>query len=459
MGLIKAAGGAVGGVLADQWLEFFVCESLKDDVLVAKGQNRTGKRGSNTKGEHNIISNGSGVVVHKGQAAIIIDNGKIMEFCAEEGHYTFDKSSEPSIFYGSMGERFAGPLKKTWERFKYGGAPGSEQRIYYFNTKEIMGNKYGTPSPIPYLIYDPNINLKLTISLRANGEYSYRITDPMLFYSNVCGNVDAHYTRDKIDSQLKSEIITALGPALKELGGLEYHEISFHTEKLAEIFNDKLSAKWREHRGIEVVSFGITCTASPEDEKKIKQLQSAAVMRDPTMAAAHLVNSQGDAMVAAANNQGGMGAMGAFMGMGMAQGAGGMNAQNLFQMGGGAAPAPVAGMPGQAAPAAAGWACSCGRSGNTGKFCADCGKPMPPPANTWACACGHAGNTGKFCAECGKPMPAPAATWDCPCGHAGNSGKFCAECGKPMPPAAWDCACGRAGNTGKFCADRGKPRD
>jgi len=366
-----------------------------------------------------------------------------VEFCAEEGHYTFDQSSTPSIFYGSLGERVGGTLKNTWERFKYGGAPGREQRIYYFNTKEIMGNKYGTPSPIPYLIYDPNINLKLTISLRANGEYSYRITDPILFYSNVCGNVEPNYTRDKIDSQLKIEIVTALGPSLKELGGLEYHEISFHTEKLAEIFNEKLSAKWKEHRGIEVVSFGITCTASPEDEKKIKQLQSSAVMRDPTMAAAHLVQAQGDAMVAAANNQGGMGPMGAFIGMGMAGQAGGMNAQNLFQMGQmGGQPAPVAGMPqgqpmpGQAAPApaaAAGWACACGHAGNTGKFCGGCGKPQPAPAATWACACGHAGNTGKFCAECGKPQPAPAATWDCPCGHAANTGKFCAECGKTKP--------------------------
>jgi membrane protease subunit (stomatin/prohibitin family) len=432
MGLLKAAGGAVGGVLADQWLEFFVCESLEASVLVAKGQKRAGKRGANVKGEDNIISNGSGVVVHKGQAAIIIDQGKIVEFCAEEGHYTFDKSSEPSIFYGSFGERVGGTLKNTWERFKYGGAPGKEQRIYYFNTKEIMGNKYGTPSPIPYLIYDPNINLKLTISLRANGEYSYRITDPILFYSNVCGNVDPNYTRDKIDSQLKSEIITALGPALAKLGGLEYHEISFHTEKLAEIFNEVLSAKWKELRGLEIASFGITCTASPEDEKKIKQLQATAVMRDPTMAGAHLITAQGDAMVAAANNQGGMGPMGAFLGMGMAQNAGGMNAQTLFGMG--QQPAPVAGMPGQqqaaAAPAAAaaGWACACGHGGNTGKFCADCGKPAPAPAAAWTCACGQA-NTGKFCAECGAP--APAGPWTCACGHAENTGKFCANCGKP----------------------------
>ncbi|MDR2579049.1 MAG: SPFH domain-containing protein [Chitinispirillales bacterium] len=432
MGLRKALGGAVGGVLADQWLDFFVCESMEADVLVAKGQRRTGKRGANVKGETNVISNGSGLVVNKGQAAIIVDNGRIAEFCAEEGHYTYDQSSEASVFYGSLGERLGGPIKNAWERFKRGGSPGKDQRVYYFNTKEIMGNKYGTPNPIPYLINDPNINLRLTIGLRANGEYSYRLTNPILFYANVCGNVEENYTRDKIDSQLKSEIITALGPALAKLGGLEYHEISFHTEKLAEIFNEVLSAKWGEARGIEIASFGITCTASPEDDKRIKQLQATAVMRDPTMAAASLVSAQSDAMRSAAENTGG--AMAGFLGMGMAAQAGGMNAQSLFQMGAAQqqqqppAPAPAAAP--ASAPAASGWACVCGHQGNAGKFCAECGAPAPAPAVSWACACGQQGNTGKFCAECGKP--APAGPWACACGHQGNTGKFCSECGKPQ---------------------------
>jgi membrane protease subunit (stomatin/prohibitin family) len=426
MGLIKALGGAVGGALADQWLEFFVCESLEADVLAAKGQKKTSGRSSNTKGEDNLISNGSGIVVNAGQAALIIDNGKIVELCAEEGKYTFDQSSEPSIFYGGLGQGIVGALKSMGDRFKYGGSPGKEQRIYYFNTKEILGNKYGTPNPIPYLVLDPNINLKLTISLRANGEYSYRIKNPALFYANVCGNVEESYTRDKIDSQLKSEIITVLGPSLGKLGLGEYHEISFHTEKLAEILNESLSAKWGEGRGMEIVNFGITCTASPEDEERIKQLQTAAVMRDPTMAAASLVSAQSDAMRTAAGNTGG--AMQGFLGMGMAGAAGGMNSANLFQMGQQQAPQAPTGTP-AAAPAASsgGWDCACGHKGNSGKFCAECGKPMP---SAWDCACGHKGNTGKFCAECGKPMP---TTWDCACGHKGNSGKFCAECGKPMP--------------------------
>jgi len=419
MGLIRALAGAVGGTLADQWLEFFVCESMEADVLAARGQKRTGKRGANKRGEGNVISNGSGIVVNKGQAAIIVDNGRIAEFCAEEGHYTYDQSSEPSVFYGGLGQGVAGALKSTWERFKYGGKPGKDQRIYFFNTKEIMGNKYGTPNPIPYLVIDPTLNLRLTISLRANGKYSYRMTNPMLFYANVCGNVEGEFTRDKIDGQLKSEIITVLGPSLGKLGTREYHEISFQTEKLAEILNEVLSDKWREGRGLEIVNFGITCTASEEDENRIKQMQTAAIMRDPTMAAATLVNAQSEAMRTAAGNT--AGAMTGFMGMGMANMAGGMNPQALFQMGqANQVAAPLAGATG-------GWACSCGHSGNTGKFCAECGKPDQAPS-TWVCSCGHAGNAGRFCSECGQPNPA-AASWNCSCGYAGNTGKFCAECG------------------------------
>ncbi|MCL2479484.1 MAG: SPFH domain-containing protein [Treponema sp.] len=332
MGLIKAMTGAVGGAFADQWLEFFVCESMDADILAAKGQKKTGRRSSNTKGEDNIISNGSGIVVNKGQAAIIVDNGRIAEFCAEEGRYTWDRSSESSIFFGELEQSAGGALLRSIvDRFKYGGIPGKDQRIYYFNTKEIIGNKYGTPSPIPYLVTDPAIGLRLTISLRVNGEYSYRMVNPALFYANVCGNVEDVYTRDKIDSQLKSEIITVLGPSLAKLGLGEYHEISFHTDKLANILNEALSAKWREVRGIEIVNFGITCTASAEDENRIKQLQTAAVMRDPAMAAASLVNAQTDAMRTAAGNT--SGAMAGFMGMGMANQAGAMNPKALCQMG------------------------------------------------------------------------------------------------------------------------------
>jgi membrane protease subunit (stomatin/prohibitin family) len=421
--------GAIGGNLADQWVEFFICESLEGNVLATKGQKRKGKRSSNTKGEDNIISDGSGIVVNKGQAAMVIENGRIVEFCAEEGDYTY-RGGEPSLFTGGLDKSIIGTIKSIGDRIKHGGIPGKDQRIYYFNTKEIMGNKYGTPNPIPYLVVDPSINFRQTISLRANGEYSFRMINPALFFANVCGNVEEDYTTDKIDSQLKSEIITVLGPSLGKLGtGLEYHEISFQTEKLAELLNEALSSKWREGRGIEIVNFGITCTASPEDEKRLKDLQTSAVARDATMAGAMLVSAQSDAMRTAAGNT--SGAMAGLMGMGMASQAGGMNSQALFQMGQ-AAQQPAQQPPAAAPQAAGGWTCSCGHTGNTGKFCAECGKPAPAPASTWTCSCGHAGNTGKFCAECGKPAPA-SGEWTCSCGHAGNTGKFCAECGKPRP--------------------------
>jgi membrane protease subunit (stomatin/prohibitin family) len=399
MGLIKAAVGSVAGVLADQWLEFFVCESLDADVLAAKGAKRSGKRGSNTKAEDNIISNGSGIVVNAGQAAIIVDQGGIVEFCAEEGHYTYDKSSEPSIFYGGLGKGIGDAIKNMMERFKYGGAPGKDQRVYYFNTKEIPGNKYGTQSPIPFLVVDPNINLRLTISLRCNGEYSLKITNPALFYANVCGNVEKDYTRDKLDSQLKSELLTAMQPAFAALAntGIEYYQIPGHAMELGRILNEELSASWRDKRGIEIVSFAVNAiNASKEDEDRIKNLQTAAVMRDPTMAAASLVNAQGDAMRTAAGNPGG--AFGAFMGMGMANAAGGMNPSALFQMGaqqqagmqGGPGPGGAPGGPG-AAGAMPGSANAAGAAG-----------AVP---EGWTCSCGHV-NTGKFCAECGKPRGA-----------------------------------------------------
>jgi membrane protease subunit (stomatin/prohibitin family) len=440
MGLIKAALGAAGGALGDQWLEFFVCESMEADVLAAKGQKKTGKRSSNTKGEDNIISDGSGVVVNKGQAALIIADGKIADICAEEGSYTFNAASEPSVFYGGFGKGLAGLLGSMGDRIKHGGIPAKDHRIYYFNTKEIMGNKYGTPQPIPYLIVDPNINLRLTISLRANGEYSYRIINPAAFYANVCGNVEDLYTRDKLDSQLRSEIVTALGPALAKLGaGLEYHQIPAMADQLSAVLNEALTAKWRDGRGLEIVNFGISVAAPKEDEDRIKQLQTTAVMRDPTMAAATLVNAQSDAMRTAAGNPNG--AMMGFMGMGMAAQAGGMNPQALFQMGQQQTGqqqqtgAPGGGVPPQGAPAApgAGWTCSCGHTGNTGKFCADCGKSKPESGAGWTCSCG-ASNGGKFCASCGKPKPAGTPAYRCDkCGweppDPKNPPKFCPECG------------------------------
>ena len=420
MGLIKAAMGAAGGVLADQWKEFFYCDAIPENVLAVKGQKKTGKRSSNTKGDDNVISNGSVIAVADGQCMLIVDQGKIVDMCAVAGEYTYDMSSEPSIFTGELGEGIKNMFGTRANRFTFGGEAPTDQRIYYFNTKELIGNKYGTPSPVPFRVVDQRAGIDIDVGIRCFGEYSYHISNPMLFYTNVCGNVSEEYTRDRLDSQLKTELLTALQPAFAKIGenGIRYSQLPGHTLELADALNEVLSKKWRDLRGIEIVSFGVSSvTADEEDEKMLKELQRNAAFMDPTRAAAHLVGSQGDAMKMAANNQNGA-AMG-FMGMNMAGQAGGMNAQNLFAMGQQQA----------AQPAAGGWTCACGHSGNTGKFCAECGQPKPAPAGEWKCACG-AVNTGKFCSECGAPRP--AAEWTCSCGTV-NKGKFCAECGKPRP--------------------------
>ena len=408
MGLIKAGIGALGGTLADQWKEFFYCDSLSADILAVKGQKRVSGRSSNTKGSDNIISNGSGIAVADGQCMMIVEQGRVVEVCAEPGEYTFDKSTEPSIFAGSLGKSIIETFKTLGRRFTYGGDIGKDQRVYYFNTKEIVGNKYGTASPVPFRVVDKNIGLDIDISIRCNGEYSYKITNPLLFYTNVCGNVQSSYNRSEIDSMLKTELLTALQPAFAQISamGVRYSALPGHTMEIADALNKVLSEKWKELRGIEVASFGInSVTASPEDEEMIKQLQKSAVMRDPNMAAATLIGAQSDAMRAAAENQGG--AMMGFMGLGMAQQAGGANAQNLFAMGRENAQAQHGQMGGQQArpQATQGWTCSCGTV-NKGKFCSECGKKKPAGALLYKCdKCGwepeDPAHPPKFCPECG----------------------------------------------------------
>ena len=444
MGLIKAALGSVGGVLADQWKEFFYCESIPANVLVTKGQKRTGNRSSNTKGSENIISNGSVIAIADGQAMIIVEQGKVVDICAEPGEYTYDMSTEPSIFAGDLGESIKQSFATIGKRFTFGGDTGKDQRIYYFNTKELIGNKYGTPSSVPFRVVDERAGIDIDINIRCFGEYSYHICDPILFYTNVCGNVAAEYTRDKLDSQLKSELLTALQPAFAKISamGIRYSALPGHTTELADALNEVLSEKWSGLRGIEIVSFGVSSVkAEEEDEKMIKEMQRNAAFMDPTRAAAHMVGSQASAMQAAASNQGAGAAM-AFMGMGMAQNMGGMNAANLYQMGQQQAAQQPAPAPAPAAPA--GWTCSCGQTGNQGKFCMGCGaaKPEPKPVDNWKCSCG-ATATGKFCTECGAPKPAEDG-WTCSCGQV-NKGKFCPNCGAKKPAGVPQYKCDKCG--------------
>ena len=402
MGLIKAGAGALGSALADQWKEFFYCDAIDKDTLVVKGVKRVSSRSSNTRGSDNIISNGSGIAVADGQCMIIVEQGKIVEVCAEPGQFTYDTSTEPSIFAGPLGQSILDTFKLIGKRFTFGGDTGKDQRVYYFNTKEIVDNKFGTANPIPFRVVDSNIGLDLDTSVRCNGVYSYKLTNPLLFYTNVCGNVEQDYSREEIDSQLKAEFISALQPAFAKLSemGMRPNQIPAHAEELSQLMNETLTRKWGEIRGISVVSIAMNPITLPEeDAKAIKELQRSAVMRDPTMAAANLVGAQADAMRTAAGNS--AGAMTGFMGMGMAMNAGGVNAQNLYAMGQQQA-APTAAAP--AAPAAEAWTCACG-SVNTGKFCPECGAKKP----VYRCnKCGwkpaDPSKPPKFCPECGDPF-------------------------------------------------------
>ena len=404
MGLISAALSSAGGVLADQWKEYFYCEAIPVNVLATKGVKKTTGR---NRGNDNIISNGSVIAVADGQCMLIVEQGKVVDLCAVPGEYVYDASTEPSIFSGELGESILEVFKTIGKRFTFGGEIPKDQRVYYIHTTELVGNKYGTPNAVPFRVVDRNANIDIDIGVRCFGEYSYRITNPILFYTNICGNVSGDYTRDKLESQMKTELLTALQPAFAAISekGIRYSSLPGHTMEMADALNQVLSAKWRDLRGMEIVSFGVSSiTANEDDEKMLKELQRAAAFKDPTMGAAYTVAAQAEAMKTAAGNS--AGAMTGFMGMGMAMNAGGVNAQNLYAMGQQQPAAPAA----APAPAANAWKCpSCGASA-TGKFCPECGAKKPEDG--WKCSCGHV-NKGRFCSECGAKKPEGVPQYRC----------------------------------------------
>ena len=450
MGLIKAGIGALGGTLADQWKEFFYCDALPNDVLMRRGQKQITGRSSNTTGNDNIISNGSGIAVADGQCMIIVDQGKIVEVCAEPGEYTFDTSSEPSIFSGKFGESLKESFRTLWKRFTYGGDTGKDQRVYYFNTKEILNNKFGTANPIMFEVVNKRIGMSRTVQVRCNGVYTYVISDPLVFYSRLCGNVATEFTRDEIDAQLKVEFVDALQPALGALAEQELRpaQIPAKANELKAAMNDALKQEWID-----------------ADMKKINEIEDAVnIGSNPFAMAGRMTNATADAMQTAAGNS--AGAMTGFMGMGMVGmgGQGGFGAaQNLYNMGQQQQqqkqqveqPRDFDGMER--------WKCSCGAV-VCGKFCPECGakKPEPKPAqNGWKCSCG-ATATGKFCPECGAKKPEPAQDgWTCTCGKV-NKGKFCSNCGAKKPASAPLYRCDKCGwepadpaHPPKFCPECG----
>ena len=453
MGLIKAGLGALGGTLADQWKEYFYCDSLDADTLMVKGQKRTSGRYSNTKGEDNVISNGSVICVADGQCMMIVEQGKVVEFCAEPGEFTYDTSSEPSIFSGSFGESLKNTFATIGKRFTYGGDTAKDQRVYYFNTKQILDNKFGTATPIPFkVVVNEAMGFKLSVDIRCNGVYAYEITDPMLFYTELAGNVGDSYTRDMLDATLKADFLDALQPAISGLAaqGIEYFEIPGKTAEIRAAINEALRAEWVETKGISIGKISINSLSIPDEQKKkITEWEENAMTTNPMVAGARIAGAQADSMKIAAANEGG--AMTGFMGMGMAQNAGGMNAQNLFAMGQQQAA--------QVVPMSDSWKCTCGAVA-TGKFCPECGAKKSEVQAGWKCSCG-ATATGKFCPECGSPKPVEEAGWTCSCG-AVNKGKFCAECGAKKPAGEPLYKCDKCGwepadpkTPPKFCPECG----
>lgn len=395
MGLILSTLTAAGSTLRDQWKEYFYCEAIPNNILAVKGQKK--ENGVN-RGSDNIISDGSVIAVADGQTMLIVEQGKVVEICSEPGEYVYDSKTEPSVFTGGLSESVKNAFATFGKRFTFGGQTANDQRVYYFNTKEITGIKYGTPNPIPFRIVDKNIGLDMDSSVRCFGEYSIRIIDPVLFYTNVCANFTSEFTVAEIEGQLKTELLTALQPAFAKIGdtGVRFSSLPAHTTELADILNEVLSAKWLNLRGIKIVSFGISSiTGNEEDEKTIKELQRDSTLRDQNMAAARLVGAQAQAMQDAANNA--SGAMNGFIGMNMAQNVGGTTAGQLYAMGAQnqASTQPQAG------------------------------------SNTWNCPqCGTV-NTGNFCNNCGTKKP--SASWTCPqCGTV-NEGNFCNNCGTKRP--------------------------
>ena len=428
MGLIKAGVGALGGVLADQWKEFFYCDSIDNDLLMVKGQKRISGRSSNTKGEDNIISNGSLIAVADGQAMMIVEQGKVVEFCAEPGEFTYDTSTEPSIFAGSLGDSIKETFKTIGKRFTFGGDTAKDQRVYYFNTKEIMGNKYGTATPVPFkVVINEQMGLKLSVDIRCNGEYTYKLTNPLLFYTNIAGNVSGNYEKSEWEDILRSSLLDALQPALAQVAAkkIEYFELPGHTMEIRNALTEVLKPDWTETRGIELVKLTINSLSIPEDQrKKITEWEENAMSTNAAIANSRLVGAQADAMRTAAANE--AGAMTGFMGMGMAMNAGGgtQAAQNLYNM----QQQQMAQTPAQQTAPANGWKCSCGAVA-TGKFCPECGAKKPEAEGAWKCSCGNV-NTGKFCSECGAKKPAVKCD---KCGwepeDPNNPPKFCPECG------------------------------
>ena len=425
MGIIRAAAQAVGGSLADQWLEVYEPDDMGDQTVFTSGVKI--RKGQNTKGTDQTVSNGSIIHVYDNQMMLLVDGGKVVDYTAEPGYYKVDNSSLPSLFNGQLKES----VKETFSRIKFGGATPTLQKVFYINLQEIKGIKFGTRNPVNY--FDSFYNAELF--LRAHGTYSIRITDPLLFYKEVVPRNADHVEISDVNEQYMAEFLEALQASINQMSadGIRISYVPSKGRELSKYMADTLDEDWNNMRGMEIQAVGIASISYDEESQKMIQMRNqGAMLSDPTVREGYVQGAMARGLEAAGSNANG--SMAGFMGMGVGmQAAGGMmgNASqvNLAQMQQQAAQnaqAQAAANTGtqQAAPQG-GWTCECGAV-NTGKFCSECGKSKPEDS-TWTCECG-AVNTGKFCSECGKPKP--AGKWVCKCG-AENTGRFCSECGNP----------------------------
>ena len=423
MGIIRAIGQAIGGTLADQWLEVIEADDMSDKTVFTSGV--LIRKGQNTKGTGNTVSNGSIIHVYDNQFMMLVDGGKVVDYTAEPGYYKVDNSSLPSLFNGQFGDS----LKDSFNRIKYGGQTPTAQKVFFINLQEIKGIKFGTRNPINY--FDNFYNAELF--LRAHGTYSVKITNPLQFYAEVIPRNADRVEIDEINEQYLSEFLEALQSSINQMSA-DGTRISYVTSKARELgkyMSTTLDEEWNQTRGMEIQAVGIASVSYDEESQKLINMRNEGAMLggDASVLRGMAVKNLTEGVRDAGSNAGG--AMTGSMGVGM-----GMQQFNTSMEGLNAMTAGMAGTQPQAAPQQAAapqqtaapansWTCECGAS-NTGKFCSECGKPAPAPANSWTCECGTV-NTGKFCSECGKP--APAAEWTCECGTV-NKGKFCSNCGK-----------------------------
>ena len=421
MGIIKAFFGSLGGGLADQWQEVIEADNMSDTTVFTKGVKvrKNDKRSSNKRGTEDLISNGSVIHVYPNQFMMLVYGGKIVDYTAEEGYYKVDNTCTPSMFSGQFGDS----LKETFSRFRYGGVPSQKQQVFYVNLQEIKGIKFGTPTPVNY--FDNFYNSELF--LRAHGTYSVKVTDPLLFYSEVIAkNADRMEIKD-INEQYLSEFLEALQAAINQMSvdNIRVSQVASKSRELSKYMASELDEDWKRMRGFEVQSVGIASISYDEESKKLINMRNqGAMMGDPMVREGYVQSAIARGMENAGSNPGGSAQ--AFMGMGMGMGAAGSfmsaaSATNAQQMQRQAEER-------QAAQKADGWTCKCGAV-NSGKFCSECGSQKPAAAGGWTCKCG-AVNSGKFCSECGSPRPADDSWFCTECGHKNaGSAKFCGECG------------------------------